>query len=260
MEARQPAVAGMFYAAGARQLQGDVDRLLSQAAPHEGPVPKAMIVPHAGYVYSGPVAAEAYQMLTPAKDRIRRVVVFGPSHRVYLQGMAIPSVDRFATPLGEVALDRQTLDVMARLPGVGVSDVAHREEHSLEVQLPFLQTVLSQFELVPVVVGDCAADQVAAVVDAVWGGPETLILVSSDLSHYLSYGEAREVDENTCRRILNKETTLTGHEACGAYAVNGLLRSRHGQLLDVETVDLRNSGDTAGNKDRVVGYGAFILH
>lgn len=260
MTVRQPAVAGMFYAAGPEALQQDVDRLLSGAGNHTGCVPKAMIVPHAGYVYSGPVAAEAYGLLRPARDRIRRVVLFGPSHRVYLDGMGIPSVDKFATPLGEVPLDRQTLAMVAPLPGVRVSDAAHKDEHSLEVQLPFLQTVLSDFELAPIVVGDCNADLVADVMDAVWGGPETLVLVSSDLSHYLSYGDAKEVDENTCRRILNKETTLSGHEACGAYAVNGLMRSRHSVPLTVQTLDLRNSGDTAGTKDRVVGYGAFVLH
>lgn len=260
MNAREPAVAGVFYPAGARQLRRDVGVLLRKAGTQSGPVPKAMILPHAGYVYSGPVAAQAYCLLSAARQDIRRVVLFGPAHCVYLEGMAVPTNDGFATPLGTVPVDRTMIAEISELPGVCVSDAAHKDEHSLEVQLPFLQTVLEDFKLVPIVVGQCAPALVATVMDAVWGGPETLIVVSSDLSHFHSYNQAKQVDANTCSRILSKATTLSGQEACGAHAINGLMHAAHCRPLQVEAVDVRNSGDTCGDKDRVVGYGAFILH
>jgi len=261
MKIREPAVAGMFYPAEAAQLQREVSALLGGAEPLSGPVPKAIIVPHAGYVYSGPVAATAYRQLTPARRTVHRVVLLGPAHRVYLEGMAVPTADGFATPLGIVPVDRTGIQEVSALPGVCISDAAHRDEHSLEVQLPFLQTVLETFKLIPIVVGHCEPAEVAAVLDAVWDGPETLVVISSDLSHYLPYGQAQQADKNTCRQILARMGTLTGDEACGAHAINGLLHSRHGGQLQIEAVDLRNSGDTFGGKtDRVVGYGAFVLH
>jgi len=260
MTVREPAVAGMFYPAGAEQLQQEVSALLRNAETKAGPAPKALIVPHAGYIYSGPVAAAAYRLLAPAKHAIRRVVLFGPAHRTYLDGMAVPAADSFSTPLGNVSLDQAMIGEVVKLPGVRVSDAAHKDEHSLEVQLPFLQTVLEKFTLVPIVVGQCAATLVANVMDAVWGGLETLIVVSSDLSHYLPYDQARLVDKNTCERILSGAAALSGDEACGANAINGLLSSNHFRQLQVEAIDVRNSGDTCGDKTRVVGYGAFILH
>lgn len=260
MTIRETAVAGLFYAAGAEELQRNINTLLCSADSSSRRVPKALIVPHAGYIYSGPVAAAAFRLLEPAVAVIRRVLLFGPAHRVYLRGMAVPAVESFATPLGSVPLDRMMIDEMTTLPGVCVSDAAHSDEHSLEVQLPFLQSVLDDFSLVPVVVGKCDPQLVATVMDTLWGGPETLIVVSSDLSHYLPYNLARQADERTSERILAKSTDLSGGDACGAHAINGLLSTKHCQPLTVEAIDLRNSGDTAGDKDRVVGYGAFILH
>lgn len=257
---RDAAVAGLFYPGQADRLAREVRALLDAADWHSGPVPKAMIVPHAGYVYSGPVAAEAYRLLAPAHERIHRVVLFGPAHRLYLDGMAVPSVDGFATPLGTVPVDGAARDEILALPGVCVSDAAHRDEHSLEVQLPFLQTLLATFTVLPVVIGRSEPTLVADALDALWGGPETLIVISSDLSHYLPYDEAQAVDANTSRKILARATTLAGTEACGANAINGLMSSAHGRQLDIEAVDVRNSGDTAGDRGRVVGYGAFILH
>jgi AmmeMemoRadiSam system protein B len=174
--------------------------------------------------------------------------------------MAVPSVDAFATPLGQVPLDRACIERIATMPGVCVSDEAHRAEHSLEVQLPFLQTVLGHFSLVPVVVGDCDPDTVAAVVDALWDGPDTLLVVSTDLSHFHSYEAARRLDARTCQRLLARDSTLSGEDACGARALNGLMRSRRCRQLAIELLDLCNSGDTAGDRSRVVGYGAFLLH
>ena len=261
MSIRPPAVAGMFYPARDSELRSVVADLLGPATPQPvAEVPKALIVPHAGYIYSGPVAASAYRLLAPARDRIRRVVLLGPAHRVYLEGMALPATTSFATPLGTVPIDRQAVAAIADLPGVCLSDEAHAQEHSLEVQLPFLQVVLDAFRLVPIVVGRCDAELVAGVIDRLWGGPETVTIVSSDLSHYLSYAQARRIDGRTCEQIENKSSSLSGEQACGAYAINGLMRAMHSQTLAVEALDVRNSGDTAGDRNHVVGYGAFSLH
>ncbi len=222
--------------------------------------PKVLIVPHAGYIYSGAVAAQAYATLAPVAADIKRVVLFGPAHRVPLEGMAVPDAEAFATPLGSVPLDREAMLHACTFRGVCISNEAHRLEHSLEVQLPFLQTVLGQFTLVPVVVGHCDARTVAAVMDALWGGPETLLVVSTDLSHFHSYEEACSHDARTCSRIMKKDSSLTGRDACGAYALNGLMGSEHCRPLTVEELVVCNSGDTAGSRDRVVGYGAFVLH
>ncbi len=260
MSTRQAAVAGSFYEARSAVLQQQVSQFVAQSPEVSWAKPKVLIVPHAGYVFSGSTAARAYRSLESQRDEIRRVVLLGPAHRVYLEGLALPSVDRFETPLGEIALDREAIEQVSGMPGVSVSDQAHRDEHSLEVQLPFLQTVLARFTLVPVVVGMCDAAIVAAVMDALWGGEDTLIVISTDLSHFLPYTEARQVDANTCNLILEKSSSLTGEEACGAYALNGLMRSQHARALDVELLDACNSGDTVGGRDRVVGYGAFLLH
>ena len=257
---REPAVAGMFYPASPDELRGTVTSLLGGALRSMPERPKALIVPHAGYVYSGPIAAAAYHQLESVRDTITRVVLLGPAHRVYLDGMALPSADGFATPLGVVNVDTGLAETICALPGVCISDAAHRDEHSLEVQLPFLQATLSGFTLLPIVVGRCAPDLVGDVIDAAWGGPETLIVISTDLSHYLAYEDARRIDAATCRRIVAKDARLGGDEACGAHALNGLLSARHCRGLRVETIDVRNSGDTAGTRDRVVGYGAFALH
>jgi AmmeMemoRadiSam system protein B len=260
MSTRKAAVAGHFYQAQAADLQHQINQFLAQAPWVSHGKPRVLIVPHAGYVYSGSTAARAYRCLQPYQDEIRRVVLLGPAHRVYLEGMAIPSVDAFSTPLGEVKLDLNAIERVSKMPAVVVSDEAHREEHSLEVQLPFLQTVLNQFSLVPIVVGNCDAKIVADVIDELWDADDTLILISTDLSHFHSYDEARQIDASTCNRILDKSNDLSGEQACGARAVNGLLSSEHSHPLDIELLSACNSGDTAGSRDRVVGYGAFLLH
>jgi len=260
MSTREAAVAGMFYESDRYRLKAQVDALLNQATTQAATTPEVLIVPHAGYIYSGATAAQAYHSLEAHRDDIKRVVLFGPAHRVYLNGMAVPSVNSFATPLGEIDLDQKSIQRIVDLPGVIVNDEAHRLEHSLEVQLPFLQSVLNDFNLVPVVVGDCQAEIVAAVLDELWGGAETLVVISSDLSHFHSYDEARQIDATTCGLILDKAVDLSGEQACGAHAINGLMRSKHCRSLTVEMLDACNSGDTAGDKNRVVGYGAFLLH
>lgn len=258
MKTRPPATAGMFYPADASTLRDTVEALLA-AAPPAREAAKAIVAPHAGYQYSGPTAAHAYRLLRDRRKPVRRVVLFGPAHRVYLDGMALPSVDAFRTPLGEVPLDADGVNVARSLPGVQISDDAHALEHSLEVHLPFLQRVLDDFRIVPIVVGICPARQVEAVIEALWGGDETMIVVSSDLSHFHPYEEARTIDANTTARIEARETTLRGNEACGAYALNGLLLAAKTKNLRVRTLDVRNSGDTAGDRHQVVGYGAYAL-
>jgi len=258
---RPAAVAGMFYPEAPTLLAADVRAYLGAAAPSpQGAVrPKALIVPHAGYVYSGPVAASAYARLAAVGDAIRRVVLFGPAHRVPVQGLALPSAHAFATPLGMVRVDRDAVASALALPQVSSNDAAHAMEHSLEVQLPFLQTVLREFCIVPFAVGDATPAQVAEVIELLWDGPGTLIVISSDLSHYHRYREARQIDQATAHAVLAFSATLQGEQACGAAPINGLLTAARRRGLKVELLDLRNSGDTAGDKSRVVGYASFAF-
>ncbi len=258
---RPPAVAGSFYPGNPVQLAGDVQKLLA-AAPvgyTDHRPPKAIIAPHAGYIYSGSTAAAVYARLIPWRNSIHRVVLLGPAHRVAVAGLAIPSVDFFATPLGNIPLDRAALDALSTLPQVQTSDQAHVAEHSLEVHLPFMQMVLGTFSLLPVVVGHAAPAIVADVLEHLWGGPETLIVVSTDLSHFLPYAQARQVDQATCQQILCRQSTLHPEQACGAFPVNGLLLAAQQHRLKIELVGACNSGDTAGDTSRVVGYAAFTL-
>jgi AmmeMemoRadiSam system protein B len=260
LSSRPAAVAGLFYPGDAASLTRAVNGLLGGAHARSGPAPKALIAPHAGYVYSGPIAANAYALLAPVRHVVKRVVLLGPTHRVAVRGLAIPSVGRFATPLGDVELDIAAIEALKALPQIVVSDPAHALEHSLEVHLPFLQTVLDDFKLVPLAVGHASPDDVAAVLDALWGGPETLIVVSSDLSHYLSYSDAQSVDQGTTKAILGLRTDIDHEQACGATPVCGLALAARHRSLKAELLDLRNSGDTAGDKNRVVGYGAFAFY
>jgi MEMO1 family protein len=257
---RPAAVAGAFYPRQAARLASEVADYLAAASRAPTVPPKAIIAPHAGYVYSGPIAASIYARLAPLRGRIRRVVLAGPAHRVFVRGAAVPSAAAFASPLGHVPLDAAAIASLRELPFVEVSDHAHALEHSLEVHLPFLQMVLGDFTLVPVVVGDASPAEMARLYERVWGGEETLIVVSSDLSHYLPYESAKAVDQDTARAILELRDSLDPEEACGAAPINGLLRAARARALVAEQVDLRNSGDTAGDRDRVVGYGAFAFH
>jgi MEMO1 family protein len=259
---RPPAVAGLFYPENANELRHDVDGYLAGSAPRAAVTgrPKALIVPHAGYQYSGPVAGVAYRRLRDWSAFIQHVVMIGPSHRVAIRGLAVPSVDSFATPLGSVPIDVAGRERLRELGLVAVSDPAHAAEHSLEVQLPFLQVVLEDFDILPLTVGFAAVDQVTRVIDAVWGGPDTLVLVSSDLSHYHTWSEARQLDAETTRAIMERRSDLHDEQACGACGINGLMQVARRRGLTVELLDQRNSGDTAGDRSRVVGYGSYALH
>ncbi len=260
---RQPAVAGLFYPEDPATLKELILALMSEVAPrNEGTwYPKALVAPHAGLPYSGPVAASAYAALGPGADRIRRVVLLGPSHRVPFRGVATTTATAYGTPLGLVAIDRPAIDAIGGLPGVTTLDEAHGPEHSLEVHLPFLQVVLHDFTLVPLVVGEAGPETVAAVLEQLWGGPETLIVISSDLSHYHDYPTAQALDAETRRAIeALDEGQLDPHKACGHQPLAGLLRVARRRGLQIETLDLRNSGDTAGPRREVVGYGAWAFH
>ena len=258
---RPAAVSGSFYPGEASALAAEVAAYLAEApaAGRDVRAPKAIIAPHAGYIYSGPIAAAVYARLAPLRGVVRRVVLAGPAHRVYVRGAAIPSVQAFASPLGDVALDAGALEQLRALPFIEVNDAAHAREHSLEVHLPFLQAVLGDFQLVPIVVGEASPGEVAQIYEMLWGGDETVLVVSSDLSHYLPYRDARARDSHTARAILSLEEHLDPEEACGAAPINGLLRLARRRGLQAEQVDLRNSGDTAGDRERVVGYGAFAF-
>ena len=259
MTVRQPAVAGMFYPDNARELQTMVQQMLADnPAPTLTEPAKALIVPHAGLVFSGPVAAGAYNALAKYADRINRVVLLGPSHRVPFRGIAMPQSSAFQTPLGTVNLDKAAMQGLAQLPNVGFLGQAHELEHSLEVQLPFLQNVLTDFTLVPLVVGDASSQDVQNVIETFADDPHTLIVVSTDLSHYLPYETAQQTDKATIAAIENYSHKLHGEQACGCRVLNGFLpvAKKHG--WDLQLLDYRNSGDTGGNRDGVVGYAAFI--
>ena len=259
---RPPAVAGMFYPGDQRELAQNLSQMLGAAASAapERAVPKAIIAPHAGYIYSGPIAASVYALLAPARGLIERVVLLGPTHRVAVRGLALPGVAAFATPLGAVEIDQAAVEALRPLPQVGVSPEAHALEHSLEVHVPFLQAILGTFTLVPLAVGRAAQHEVAEVLDRLWGGPETLIVVSSDLSHYLPYADAQAVDRATAKAILELAADISHEQACGATPVTGLTLAARRRGLKPELIDLRNSGDTAGDRNRVVGYGAFAFY
>lgn len=260
---RPPAVAGMFYPAQREELRATVDHLLGDGCVEDESrvCPKALIVPHAGYVYSGAVAAEAYAQLCGHSARIHRVVLLGPSHRVGFHGLAVSSAGAWRTPLGDVPLDVEGARQLAALPQVQSLDRAHDGEHSLEVQLPFLQRVLANFRLLPVVVGSASPSEVAEVLERFWYDEGTLFVVSSDLTHYLDYDTAQRVDRVTCQAIENLAGEMIADEqACGHDPLKGLLLAARRHHLQPVTLKLCNSGDTAGDKRRVVGYGAWAFY
>lgn len=256
---RPPAVAGMFYAARPGPLHAQVLGLLRAADATLPTRPKALIVPHAGYAYSGPTAAAAYACLAPWAAGIERVVLLGPAHRVAVRGIAVPGFASFATPLGTIPVDLAALHRLDELDAVRVSDLAHAGEHSLEVQLPFLQAVLPPFRLVPMLVGLAEASEVAEALECVWGGDETLIVVSSDLSHYLPEDAAQLADAITVRALLHLDAALSPEQACGAAPLNGLLLAARRHGLHAHLIAQTTSGASSGRRDSVVGYAALAL-
>jgi len=257
---RPPAVAGRFYPGDPVELRRVIERLLDEVEPDDAPPPRAVIAPHAGYDYSGPIAASACARFAPDRDIIKRIVLIGPSHHLAFKGVAASSAEGFATPLGVVPVDTEAVRRICALPQVTILDEAHAGEHSLEAHLPFLQVVLRDFKIVPLAVGEATDREAAEVLDALWGGPETRCIISSDLSHYHDYATARELDCATSRAIEQlRPEAIADDQACGCIPVRGLLREARKRGLRARTVDLRNSGDTAGPRGQVVGYGAFVF-
>ena len=258
---RPAAVAGTFYPGDSAELRDQIHRFLLAAHPPDSAAPKAVVVPHAGYIYSGPIAASVYARLSAARGRVSRVVLIGPSHRVPFRGLATSSANWFDSPLGRVPVDRAAYAAIQDLPGVVEMDEAHALEHSLEVQIPFLQEVLAYFDLVPLVAGSAGPETVGHVLERLWGGEETLIVISSDLSHYHPYREAQALDRMTTGAIeALRCDQIDGNGACGCIGLNGLLWTAARRGMTCETVDLRNSGDTAGDRQQVVGYGGYVFH
>jgi len=259
MAVRPPAVSGSFYPAISARLSADIDRFLSRVDVRaDVRAPKALIVPHAGYMYSGIVAAHGYAQLRHAS--LRRIILFGPAHFVPFRGLALPDAEAFETPLGSVPIDAGLADQLAKTQGISRNAAAHAREHSLEVQLPFLQRILSDFRIIPLAVGRASAEEVASAMDGAWGDSSTVVLVSSDLSHYLPYDDAVEVDRRTADQILALGPALKDEQACGARAINGLLLAAAKRRLQPRLLDMRNSGDTAGSHDEVVGYASVAFY
>lgn len=258
---RSPAVAGQFYPSQPEKLRKMVEAFMHDAVARSGGGPKAVVAPHAGYVYSGPIAASSFVHFAKDQDTIKRIILLGPSHRFWFEGIALSHADAFATPFGCVPVDQEAVNQIRKLPLVQFEERAHTNEHSLEVELPFLQQTLAEFTVVPLVVGDVADEAVAEVIDRLWGGDETRFVISSDLSHYHDYDTARELDRQTATAIEQfAPAEIDGHHACGYRPIRGLLRVARARQLAAQTVDLRNSGDTAGPREQVVGYGAFVFH
>ena len=259
---RPAAVSGMFYPGDPDELSDQITGFIYEKSNETIRVPKAIIVPHAGIVYSGSIAASAYRSLLQYRHVIRKVILLGPTHRVYLNGLALPTVDQFQTPLGDINLDTKTIQQLVKdFPQISFSDPAHAEEHSLEVQLPFLQEVLASFRLIPLAVGDATPGVIADVIDQLWGGDECLIVISTDLSHFHPYREALKLDAITAQQIEAFHGELLGdNSACGRIPMRGLLHLAQQKNMSIKRFDLRNSGDTAGRKDQVVGYGAWGLY
>jgi len=259
LRVRPAAVSGLFYPDDPRELEDALQALLP-VDNVERPAPKALIAPHAGYVYSGPTAAAAFRLLKAAAARIRRVVLIGPSHRVPFHGLAVPSVDAFDTPLGRIPIDVEARRALLELTQVRLTDSPHAQEHSLEVQLPFLQAMLKGFVLLPIAAGDAMSMEVAEALELVWGDPETLVVVSTDLSHYHDYEQARLIDRATNEAVLAYSSRIDGEQACGCVGLNGFLAVARRRRMRIQLEDLRSSGDTAGDRKRVVGYGAWSLY
>jgi len=267
---RPPAVASMFYPGGTAELRNTVQKYLSNASVEENVSQlkkeeiaqlRTLIVPHAGYIYSGKIAACAYQLLQENLNQFKRVLLLGPAHRVWLEGAAFPEADAFETPLGEITLDKELIEKMlAEFSWISVSDEAHSEEHCLEVQLPFLQETLGEFKLLPLVVGEAKTEQITEIIQQFSEDTETLIVISTDLSHFHDYQTAREIDARTANAIeLLEQNRISTEDACGAYPLRGALLAASQNQWNVHRLGLCNSGDTAGDRGRVVGYGAWAM-
>jgi len=260
MNIRPAAVADIFYTANGTELAAQVSDFMD-ADEVTNIVPKALIVPHAGYIYSGGTAGKGFALVKKLTAAVNKIVLIGPCHRVWIQGLAIPDCQYFETPLGKIEVDSKTLNELVKFPQVTISDQAHAQEHSLEVQLPFLQSIFDQFKLIPLVAGEVSEDAFIEVLEYLWGGEETLIVISSDLSHFLDYDAAVAIDNKTSQAIESFEAgSINSDMACGSAGIKALLSLAKNKNLHVKTIHQCNSGDTAGDKDRVVGYGTYAIY
>lgn len=261
---KRPAVAGKFYPGDAKALRQMLAELFAAAAKRVAPIntcPKAIIAPHAGYIYSGATAAAGYQVLTAFADRIKHVTLLGPAHYIPVLGLACSSSDFFETPLGKLVVRPSLRSQILNLPQVKTNDSAFEKEHSLEVHLPFLQTVLNNFTILPLLVGRAEPAEIAEVIEACWGDEHSLIVISSDLSHYLSYEQAQMIDQQTSAAIVSLQVdNIDRHQACGRSPIKGLLTAAQHHNLYVKVIEQCNSGDTAGDKSRVVGYASYHFY
>ncbi|ABZ75524.1 protein of unknown function DUF52 [Shewanella halifaxensis HAW-EB4] len=261
---RPAAVAGLFYPAAPDELRAMLEGYLARArmslisqANTQHSQAKVIIVPHAGYIYSGLVAAHAYVLIESMAATVNKVLLIGPAHRVYLQGGALPQSQYFETPLGQISIDKRSVEMLESNPHITVSDLPHQQEHCLEVQLPFLQHCLNQFELIPLLIGESDPQETAKLLEQLWGGEETLVVVSTDLSHFHRYAEATHLDKLTCQKILQGLETIFPEQACGSFCLNALMLQLKRHQLCLTQLSYQNSGDTAGDKNRVVGYASF---
>ncbi len=257
---RTTAVAGAFYPSEPEILSKDIQRYIEETPSVSLPVPKAIIVPHAGYEYSAGVAASAYKLLKSGRKSIKKVVILAPSHKIGFNGMALTKASAYETPLGNVEIDKEMNEQLLALPLVDYLEEAHKSEHSLEVQLPFLKEALDDFKLIPVITGNASPTDVETLLETVWGKKDTLIVISTDLSHYLPYNEACILDNKTKTAIENLDIdSIEQEQACGYVPLKGMLTIAKAKKMQVETLEVKNSGDTSGSKNRVVGYGAWAF-
>lgn len=258
VKTRNPAVAGIFYASEPKKLDSEVAHYLTSDFRQSTVRPKILIVPHAGYQYSASVAAKAYLQLQKFSGKIKNVILVGPSHRVAFNGIAVSSADDFKTPLGNVALNKEIIGEMIKNNhDVLYYDAAHQEEHCLEVQLPFLQKVLNKFKIVPLVYGNISPEKLAVALEPYLQDDKNIVIISADLSHYYNYDTAKDIDAETADKINSREPSLTEHMSCGATGINAALILAKKDHLHPDMLELANSGDTSGDKERVVGYGAW---
>ena len=253
---REAAVAGIFYPADVYQLKNDINGYLQHITDNNSGKPKILITPHAGYKYSAQVAASAFAKLRPFKDKIKKVFLLGPSHRVYVNGVALPKEKSFKTPLGIIKVDSDIVEQISKTKPFKFKSTAHKNEHSLEVSLPFLQVVLGNFEIIPMLYGEANPHEIAQTIQPYLERDDSILIVSADLSHYLDYSTAKKVDEQTANNIKEGKT-VDHHQSCGATAINTALIMAQNFGLVPQMLNMANSGDVIGDKDSVVGYGAW---
>ena len=258
---KQADVAGMFYPGEEASLRQMVDGFIQKALSFDLR-PRAIIAPHAGYIYSGSIAGTAYKTIAAVRDQIENVIIMSPAHRFYLRGIALHMADAFATPLGNIPVNIGIVKKIKQFSSVQWEERSFIQEHGLETHLPFIQRAFKPgIKIVPMIVGECQESEVAEILESVWEDPRNFVIISSDLSHFHSYADAKKLDRNTVDLIQNLDSqSLDTEFACGHYPICGLLNLARNRKLKIKALDIRSSGDTAGSKESVVGYGSFAVY